>query len=119
MEAVKDLLDRLAATPEATLYYREGLMQWHQQGKAPLSEAIPVGGRKTIAKADEMIIDVLIKNPGMELQLLAKDSTPPYWIIYTNSPKKIELPQGMFVENGTVCFKRADGKTVMLSVVNP
>lgn len=121
MEDIKELLDTLAANPADTLYFRGGMLQFRHQGRAPLSEAIPKGTRKIpFPDMDKMIIRVVKRNPGMELQLMSRQSSmPPYWILYANKFKHIEIPECLFEENGAICFKTDEGKRIMIACINP
>ena len=120
----KEAIDRLASDPTLSLSIFDGKTPaWWS--RVPISQA-PMQERRSKCvdkhsgySSDDLLINVLKKNPGMELQLMSYNGTFPYLTLHVFGAKSITLPEGMFVsENKLCCTEKYYGGTVWLAEIH-
>ena len=126
MKNAKSLIDKLAQNPELALSMDKfGSETWTR--KEPLTQyPVPDGKRRTWARvidkfsSDDLIIQILKKNPGTELQLFAKNGMFPYIALHINGYKieELKVPEGVFYFDDYIYAeaKRLDTKLCLLAV---
>lgn len=119
----KEAIDRLASDPTLSLSFSvDGKPLWWS--RVPISQAPMEEPRsKCVDKhsghsSDDMLINVLKKNPGMELQLMSYHGTFPYLALHVFGAKSLQAPEGMFTSESKICCtEKYYGGTVWLAEI--
>lgn len=120
----KEAIDWLVSDPELSLAIFDGKTpRWWS--RVPISQA-PMQERRVTCvdkctgySSDDLLINVLKENPGMELQLMSYNATFPYLALHVFGAKSITLPKGMFIsDNKLCCTEKYFGGTIWLAEIH-
>lgn len=119
----KEAIDRLASDPTLSLSFTtKGEPKWWRR-TALTQLPVQATRSKCIDKAngvssDDLLINVLKKNPGLELQLRDYNGYFPYLALHAQAFKNLQAPEGMFVSDGHLCTtNKITNGTVLLAEI--
>ena len=119
----KQAMEQLASDPTLSLSIAvNGKPLWRH--KVAKSQAPILEQRNTCIdkhsgySSDDLLINVLKMNPGIELQLMSYRGTFPYMALLVHGANKLTVPEGMFVTEGKLCCtEKYFGGTVCLAEI--